>query len=65
VGHVGVGGVGGCVVVYSMGYLGIRLGVHSRGGDAGVTSVGEDGGGEVVEERSNCTRDGELEGAKE
>ena len=43
------------VVVYSMGYLGVRLGVYDRGtggGEAGVTSVGEDGGGEVVEERS-------------
>lgn len=49
-----------------MGYLGIRLGVHGRGGEAGVASVGEDGGGsEVVEKRSGCTRDGELEGAKE
>jgi len=35
----------GVVVVYSMGYLGIRLGVHGRGGEAdGVTSVGEGGG---------------------
>ena len=43
------------VVVYSMGYLGIRLGVYGHdagGGKAGVTSVVEDCGGEVVEERS-------------
>ena len=41
------------VVVYSMGYLGIRLGVHGRGGEAGgVASVGEGGGGgEVVKKR--------------
>jgi hypothetical protein len=34
-------------------------------GEAGVTSVGESGGSEIVEERSDCTRDGQLEGAKE
>jgi hypothetical protein len=35
--------------VCSMGYLGIRLGVYGRvaGGEAGVTSVGENGGGGV------------------
>ena len=47
--------VGEDVVVYSMGYLGIRLGVHDRVGgcgEVGVTSVGEGGGGEVVKKRS-------------
>ena len=52
-------------MVCSMGYLGIRLGGYSRGGLADVTSVGECGGGGVVEERSGCTRDGRLEDAKE
>lgn len=45
-----------------MGYLGIRLGVHGRGGEAGIASVGEGGGGEVVKEREVVGRatDGEM-----
>ena len=52
------------VVVYSMGYLGIRLGVHGRGDEAGITSVGEDGGGEVVKKGEVIARATDSEMAR-